>query len=317
MKLSIVIPLYNEEESVEKLYQSLKDVMENLPYEYEIIMIDDGSIDSTLQELSELASRDNKLKIISFKRNYGQTAAMSAGFEYASGDIIITMDGDLQNDPTDIPLLLEKIQEGYDVVSGWRKDRKDPFLSRKLPSKIANYIISTVTGVHLHDYGCSLKAYKKDIAKNFRLYGDMHRFLPALAKGLGAKITEVPVKHHSRVYGKSKYGIGRTVRVILDIFLVKFLNEYINKPLYVFGGVGFLFLVFGLLSGLYLTYDKFINHQEIGQRPLLFLTVLLIISAFQFISTGIIAEVIIRTYYESQDKKPYRIKKFINLQDED
>lgn len=316
MKISIVIPIYNEEESVEELYKRIKETTNQLNYEFEVIMVDDGSKDNTLKKLKEIASKDRIVKVISFKRNYGQTAAMSAGFQHANGDVIITMDADLQNDPHDIPLLLEKMQEGYDVVSGWRKDRKDPFLSRRLPSKIANYIISYVTGVHLHDYGCSLKAYKKDIAKNFRLYGDMHRFLPALAKGLGANITEVPVKHHPRKYGKSKYGIGRTIRVVLDIFLVKFLNEYINKPLYVFGGIGFLFLIFGFLSGIYLTVDKFVNHQEIGQRPLLFLTVLLIISGFQFISTGIIAEVIIRTYFESQNTRPYIIKELINVEND-
>jgi len=314
MKISIVIPIYNEEESVGTLYEKIIDTMNKLPYDYEIIAVDDGSTDNTFNKLKEIASKDKRLKVISFKRNYGQTAAMFAGFQHASGDVVITMDADLQNDPADIPILIEKINEGYDVVSGWRKDRKDPFFSRTLPSKIANYIISNATGVYLHDYGCSLKAYKKDIAKNFRLYGDMHRFLPALAKGLGAKITEVPVSHHPRLYGKSKYGIGRTIRVILDIFLVKFLNEYINKPLYAFGGIGFILFSLGFLSGLYLTYDKLINHQEIGQRPLLFLTVLLIISGLQFISTGIIAEVIIRTYYESQDIKPYRIKDVINIE---
>jgi glycosyltransferase involved in cell wall biosynthesis len=314
MKISIVIPIYNEEESVGTLYEKILNTMNKLPYDYEIIAVDDGSTDNTFNKLKEIASKDKRLKVISFKRNYGQTAAMFAGFQHASGDVVITMDADLQNDPADIPILIEKINEGYDVVSGWRKDRKDPFFSRTLPSKIANYIISNATGVYLHDYGCSLKAYKKDIAKNFRLYGDMHRFLPALAKGLGAKITEVPVSHHPRLYGKSKYGIGRTIRVILDIFLVKFLNEYINKPLYAFGGIGFILFSLGFLSGLYLTYDKLINNQEIGQRPLLFLTVLLIISGLQFISTGIIAEVIIRTYYESQDIKPYRIKDVINIE---
>jgi Glycosyltransferases involved in cell wall biogenesis len=317
MKVSIVIPIYNEEESVGTLYEKIVNTMNKLPYDYEIIAVDDGSTDNTFNKLKEIASKDKRLKVISFKRNYGQTAAMFAGFQHASGDVVITMDADLQNDPADIPILIEKINEGYDVVSGWRKDRKDPFFSRTLPSKIANYIISNATGVYLHDYGCSLKAYKKDIAKNFRLYGDMHRFLPALAKGLGAKITEVPVSHHPRLYGKSKYGIGRTIRVILDIFLVKFLNEYINKPLYAFGGIGFILFSLGFLSGLYLTYDKLINNQEIGQRPLLFLTVLLIISGLQFISTGIIAEVIIRTYYESQDIKPYRIKDAINIENID
>ncbi len=311
--ISVVIPIYNEEESVDKLYKALKENLEKLGEDFEIIAVDDGSTDSTFLKLSKLAKEDKRLKVIRFKKNYGQTAAMAAGFDAAKGDIVITIDADLQNDPSDIPLLIEKIKEGYDVVSGWRKDRKDAFLTRTLPSKIANYIISEVTGVHLHDYGCSLKAYKKDIVKSFNLYGDMHRFLPAIAKGLGAKITEVPVKHHPRLYGKSKYGISRTIRVVLDIFLVKFLNDYINKPLYAFGGIGFSLLSIGFLLGLYLSFIKFIKGESIGERPLLLLTVLLIISGIQFISTGIIAEIIIRTYYESKGERPYKIKTTINL----
>lgn len=311
--ISVVIPIYNEEESVDKLYKALKENLEKLSEDFEIIAVDDGSTDSTFLKLSKLAQEDKRLKVIRFKKNYGQTAAMAAGFDTAKGDIVITIDADLQNDPSDIPLLLEKIKEGYDVVSGWRKDRKDAFLTRTLPSKIANYIISEVTGVYLHDYGCSLKAYKKDIVKSFNLYGDMHRFLPAIAKGLGAKITEVPVKHHPRLYGKSKYGISRTIRVILDIFLVKFLNDYINKPLYAFGAVGFSLFGIGFLLGLYLSFIKFIKGESIGERPLLFLTVLLIISGIQFISTGIIAEIIIRTYYESKGERPYKIETTINI----
>ena len=314
--ISVVIPAYNEEENIPILYEKLKKVLENLGEDYEIIFVDDGSTDRTYEILKEIAQKNKKVKVIRFRRNFGQTAAMYAGFEHAKGDVIITMDADLQNDPEDIPKLLEKMKEGYDIVSGWRKDRKDPFLSRKLPSMIANWIISKVTGVHLHDYGCTLKAYKADIAKNYRLYGDMHRFLPALAKRFGAKITEIPVKHHPRLYGKSKYGIGRTIRVILDIFLVKFLNEYITRPLYVFGGIGLTLFGVGFLIELYLTVLKIFFGQDIGHRPLLILGVLLILSGIQLISTGIIAELIVRTYYESKGEKPYIIQEKINVEEE-
>ncbi|HIQ48617.1 MAG TPA: glycosyltransferase [Aquifex aeolicus] len=311
--ISVVIPAYNEEENIPILYDKLKKVLGSLGEDYEIIFIDDGSTDRTPEILKDLAQKDKKIKVIRFRRNYGQTAAIYAGFEHANGEVIITMDADLQNDPEDIPKLLDKMREGYDIVSGWRKNRKDPFLSRKLPSKIANWIISKVTGVELHDYGCTLKAYRADIAKRYRLYGDMHRFLPALAKRFGAKITEMPVKHHPRLYGKSKYGIDRTIRVILDIFLVKFLNEYITRPLYVFGGIGFILFFSGTLFGLYLTILKLFFGQDIGQRPLLILSVLLILSGIQLISTGIIAELIIRTYYESKNEKPYIIEETINF----
>ena len=313
--ISIVIPAYNEEENIPVLYERLKKVLDSLGKDYEIIFVDDGSEDRTPEVLKEIAEKDKKVKVIRFRRNYGQTAAMYAGFEHAKGDVIITMDADLQNDPEDIPKLLEKMEEGYDIVSGWRKDRKDPFLSRKLPSKIANWIISKVTGVELHDYGCTLKAYRAEIAKRYRLYGDMHRFLPALAKRFGARITEIPVRHHPRLYGRSKYGIGRTVRVILDIFLVKFLNEYITKPLYVFGGAGFFLFLAGFLIELYLTFLKLFTGADIGDRPLLILGVLLILAGIQLISTGVIAELIIRTYYESRGEKPYVIDEKINVED--
>ncbi len=313
--ISVVVPAYNEEENIPILYEKLVRVLDSLGEEYEIVFVDDGSYDRTPEILRELAEKDRRVKVVRFRRNYGQTAAMYAGFEHARGDVIITMDADLQNDPEDIPRLLEKLEEGYDIVSGWRKDRKDPFLSRKLPSKIANWIISKVTGVELHDYGCTLKAYRSEIAKRYRLYGDMHRFLPALAKRFGARITEIPVKHHPRLYGKSKYGIGRTIRVILDIFLVKFLNEYITKPLYVFGGFGFFLLVIGTLIELYLSFLKFFMGEDIGGRPLLILGVLLILAGIQLLSTGIIAELIIRTYYESRGEKPYVIEEKININD--
>ncbi len=313
MMISIVIPAYNEEESIPLLYERLVKVLSSLGKDYEIIFVDDGSEDQTPKILKEIAQEDSRVKVVRFRRNYGQTAAIYAGFEHARGDVIITMDADLQNDPEDIPRLLKKLEEGYDIVSGWRKDRKDPFLSRKLPSKIANWIISKVTGVELHDYGCTLKAYRSDIAKKYRLYGDMHRFLPALAKRFGAKITEIPVRHHPRLYGRSKYGIGRTIRVILDIFLVKFLNEYITKPLYVFGGLGFVLLTLGVLIEIYLTFLKLFLGEDIGNRPLLILGVLLIVAGLQLLSTGIVAELIIRTYYESRGEKPYVIEEKINL----
>jgi glycosyltransferase involved in cell wall biosynthesis len=313
--VSVVIPVYNEEENIPLLYKELKEVLEKLPYDYEIIFVDDGSTDRTYEILKRLAQEDKRVKVIRFRRNYGQTAAMYAGFQYAQGDVIITMDGDLQNDPRDIPKLLEKIKEGYDIVSGWRKNRKDPFLSRILPSKIANWIISKVTGVHLHDYGCTLKAYRKEVAKNFRLYGDMHRFLPAVAKSFGAKITEIVVNHRPRLHGKSKYGIGRTIRVILDILLVKFLNDYLNRPMYVFGATGLFLLGLGFLILLYLAVEKIFFGQSIGNRPLLILGVLLFLSGLQLLSTGIIAEVVIRTYYESKRDVPYRVEEVLNFKE--
>ncbi len=312
-KLSVVIPVYNEEENIERLYEELKEVLDRLRLDYEIIFVNDGSTDRSPEILDRLAEKDPKVRVIHFRKNYGQTAAMYAGFQYAEGDVIITMDGDLQNDPKDIPKLLEKIEEGYDIVSGWRKNRKDPFLSRILPSKIANWIISKVTGVHLHDYGCTLKAYRKEVAKNFRLYGDMHRFLPAVAKSFGAKITEVVVNHRPRLYGKSKYGIGRTIRVILDIFLVKFLNDYLNKPLYVFGSVGLVLMAVGFLIMLYLSVEKIFFGASIGGRPLLILGVLLFLSGLQLLSTGIVAEVVIRTYYESKSDVPFKVDRLVNF----
>jgi len=312
--LSVVIPAYNEEENVPILYEKLKKVLDGLGEDYEIIFVDDGSTDGTYQRLKQLAEKDSRLKVIRFKRNYGQTAAMSAGFEHAKGDVIITLDADLQNDPEDIPLLLEKLEEGYHVVSGWRKDRKDPFLSRRLPSMIANWLISKITGVHLHDYGCTLKAYRAEVVKDLELFGDMHRFLPALTKRRGAKITEVVVRHHPRMFGRSKYGIGRTVRVLLDIMLVKFLNEYINKPLYMFGSVGFLLLGLGLFSLFYLIFLKLFLEEPIGRRPLLILSVLLILAGIQLISTGLLAELLVRIYYRTKDTKPYVIQEKINLE---
>ena len=312
VEISIVIPIYNEEENLPILYERLKSVLEKFEKNYEIIFVNDGSTDRSWEIIKDLAEKDNHIVGVNFRKNFGQTAAMSAGFEVAKGDIIITMDGDLQNDPEDIPKLLQILNEGgYDIVSGWRKDRKDSFLTRTLPSRIANWLISNITGVHLHDYGCSLKAYRSEVAKRLDHYGEMHRFLPALAKSIGAKITEVPVKHHPRMYGKSKYGISRTFKVILDLFLVKFLLDYRTKPLRVFGGIGLLLFFIGSLSLFYLVFIKIFLGEDIGQRPLLIFGTLLVLSGIQLISTGIVAELITRTYYESQEKRPYIIKEIV------
>ncbi len=313
--LSIVIPIYNEEENLPILYEKLKEVLDKLGKRYEIIFVNDGSTDRSWEIIKQLAEKDPHVVGVNFRRNYGQTAAMSAGFDMARGEVIITMDGDLQNDPTDIPRLLEEMDKGYDIVSGWRKDRKDAFISRTLPSRIANWLISKVTGVHLHDYGCSLKAYKADVAKNLDYYGEMHRFLPALAKPVGAKVTELPVKHHPRMYGKSKYGISRTFKVILDLFLVKFLLDYRTKPLRVFGGTGLILFTIGSLILLYLVFVKLFMGEDIGNRPLLIFGTLLVLSGIQLISTGIVAELITRTYYESQNKRPYLIKEVVSSED--
>jgi len=312
MDISVVIPIYNEEENLPILYEKLKNVLDRLNKEYEIIFVNDGSTDNSWNIIKQLVEKDKRVIGVNFRRNFGQTAAMSAGFETAKGDIIITMDGDLQNDPEDIPKLLEKIDEGYDIVSGWRKNRKDAFLSRTLPSRIANALISKVTGVHLHDYGCSLKAYKSEIAKNLDFYGEMHRFLPALSKAIGAKITEIPVNHHPRIYGKSKYGISRTFKVILDLLLVKFLLDYRTKPLRIFGGIGFMLSLIGFFILSYLVCIKLCFGHSIGNRPLLIFGVLFFLTGIQLISTGIVAELITRTYYESQGKRPYIIKEIIN-----
>lgn len=255
-KLSIVIPVFNEEENVKKLYSELKEVLDKIDYTSEIIFVDDGSTDSTRNLLEEISKNDNRIKLLFFSRNYGQTPAISAGIEHSSGDIVITIDADLQNDPADIPVLLKKIEEGYDVVSGWRKNRKDPFFTRKLPSYIANTIISKLTGVKLHDYGCTLKAYKSDIIKKFAIYGEMHRFLPAYCSWQGGKITEVVVNHRPRLYGKSKYGINRTLKVILDLIVVKFLLSYLTKPIYVFGGIGILMFILGTAINIFVFIRK-------------------------------------------------------------
>src|SRR3989337_992234 len=308
--VSIVIPVYNEEESVPLLYKSIKKVMDATGLNYEIIFVDDGSKDNTFSILSDIQKSDPNVVVISFRRNFGQTAAMAAGFDHASGDIIVTMDADLQNDPKDIPRLLEKAKE-YDVVSGWRKNRKDPFFSRRLPSMIANYLISKVTGVYLHDYGCTLKAYRKEVVKNIRLYGEMHRFIPAIANWIGATFTEEVVGHHHRRFGKSKYGISRTLRVLLDLLTVKFLQSFSTRPIHAFGTPGLVLGGIGFLISLYLTYAKLALGYQIGGRPLLLLAVLLIILGAQLVVMGLLGEMLARVYHESQSKAIYTIRKIL------
>ena len=308
MDISLVIPVYNEEENLKLLYQKLKETLEPLGKEHEIIFVDDGSQDNSPKILDQLARKDPHVKVIHFRRNFGQTAALAAGFDLAQGEIVVTLDADLQNDPADIPKLLEKMEEGYDVVSGWRKDRKDPYLSRILPSAMANWLISKVTGVKLHDYGCTLKAYRQEVVKELNLYGELHRFLPALASWMGVRIAEIPVTHHPRRFGKSKYGISRTFRVILDLILVQFLLRYSTRPIRIFGGAGLISFVLGLLLGCYLSIIKILFRHPIGNRPLLILSVLLIILGIQLLSLGILGEFLTRIYYEGQNKKPYVIK---------
>jgi glycosyltransferase involved in cell wall biosynthesis len=308
--VSVVIPLYNEEANVEILHNRLKEVLDGNDKDYEIIYVDDGSTDGTLALLEEIQRKDQSVMILSLRRNFGQTAAFAAGFDFTRGDIIVTMDGDLQNDPKDIPRLLDTISE-CDLVSGWRKKRKDPFFTIRLPSAIANWLISRVTGVRLHDYGCSLKAYRRDVIKNLRLYGEMHRFIPAIASWYGVRIKEIETTHHPRFRGTSKYGISRTMKVLLDLITVKFLQSFSTKPIQFFGPVGLLFSVAGLGISCYLTIEKFTRGIDIGGRPLLLLGALLIIVGVQFVGMGLIGEMIVRVYHESQKKPIYALKKIL------
>jgi len=309
--LSILVPVYNEEGNLPMLYEKLMAALRKTGRAYEMIFIDDGSSDGTLEILLDFREKNPNVKIVSFSRNFGQTAALSAGIDFSKGDIIIPMDGDLQIDPEDILPLLEKIGEGYDVVSGWRKSRKDPFLTRRLPSIFANKIISWIGGVHLHDYGCTLKAYRKDILKNIRLYGEMHRFIPIYAQWIGARVSEIPVRHFPRGSGSSKYGMSRVFKVILDLMVVKFLLSYSQKPIYVFGGLGLLMVLAGFLSGGYAIYLKLFKEVSFILTPLPLLCVLLLVLGFLSILMGFLAEILTRTYYESQGKPTYQIRETI------
>lgn len=305
---SIVIPLLDEEANVELLYHHIRSVIDTLEKTCEIIFVDDGSKDRTYALLKELQAGDPRVWVIRLRRNFGQTAAFSAGFDLARGEVIITMDGDLQNDAADIPRLLEKIEDGYDVVSGWRVKRQDVFLTRKLPSRIANALISKVTGVSLHDYGCSLKAYRYEVVKNIRIYGEMHRFIPALASWLGIQVTEVPVNHFPRQFGRSKYGLSRTIKVILDLLTVKFLLDYATRPIQIFGLLGLFCLAIGTGIGLYLTALRLLLDQALSDRPILLLSVLMIMLGVQFVIMGLLGELVVRTYHEAQGKPIYMVR---------
>ena len=305
MDLSVVIPVYNEEENVEPLIIEIEAALAALGKKYEIIVVDDGSKDATFVKLRSIHKRVAKLQVVRLKRNFGQTAAIAAGLAHARGVVVILMDGDAQNDPADIPALLRKLDEGNDLVAGWRYNRQDPFLNRRLPSMIANRLISSTTHVKLHDYGCTLKAMRQDVAKNLRLYGEMHRFIPAIAYERGARIAELKVNHRPRLRGTSKYGITRTLRVALDLLTVKFLSSYSTRPSHVFGPIGLGSGFLGFVIGLYLTAQKILYGQDIGGRPLLLLAVLLIFIGFQFVTMGLLGEMLARTYHESQDRPVY------------
>lgn len=311
-ELSVVIPLYNEAESIETLYAELTAALAALGRSYEVVVVDDGSQDESFTRLRAVHERDPRWRVIRFRRNFGQTAAFAAGFAAARGAIVITSDADLQNDPADIAKLLAKMAEGYDIVSGWRVKRKEPFLSRRLPSLLANRMISGATGVSLHDYGCSLKAYRSEVIKNVRLYGELHRFIPAVASWMGVRVAEVPVNDRARRFGASKYGLNRTFKVFLDLITVSFMLGYATRPLHVFGGLGLAAGAVGFLIGLYLTFVKLALGQDIGSRPLLLLAVLLVILGVQMVSMGLVAEMVMRTYHETQDKPIYAIREELN-----
>jgi glycosyltransferase involved in cell wall biosynthesis len=313
MNLSVVIPVYNEVESLSLLHQALQNAFNCLPELcWEVVYVDDGSSDGSPQALEDLAAADPQhVCVVELRRNFGQTAAIAAGIDHAQGEIIVLLDADLQNDPADIPMMLEKIDQGYDVVSGWRVNRQDTFITRTLPSRAANWLISTVTGVHLHDYGCTLKAYRREVLTGFRLYGEMHRFIPAYAHSVGANMVEVPVTHHPRKFGRTKYNLTRTLKVVLDLFTVKFLMSFANKPIYLFGGTGMILITISALVMLFLLVRKFTLHVDILPSPLLQMSTMFMILGFQSILMGLIAELLARTYHESQAKPTYTIRKVI------
>jgi len=315
MNLSLIIPVYNEQDNLPLLFDAIYNTMTALNRSWEAILVDDGSHDNSLSVLIEYAKKDSHhIRVISFRRNFGQTAAIAAGLDYAQGEIIVLLDGDMQNDPADIPMMLTKLDEGYDLVSGWRKSRKDNALTRNFPSMIANWIISSVTGVHLHDYGCTLKAYRRDVLEGFRLYGEMHRFIPVYADSVGAKITEMPVHHHPRKHGKTKYGLERTAKVILDLFTVKFLVSYASKPIYLFGGAGGFLMIVSAVIMFYLFVRRLFFLVGIANSPLLQMSAMFFILGFQSILLCLIAELLVRTYHESQRKPTYTIRTIINLE---
>ncbi|HUW94318.1 MAG TPA: glycosyltransferase family 2 protein [Anaerolineae bacterium] len=310
-ELSVVIPVYNEETNIEPLYRGLKEVLEGLGLSYEIVVVDDGSTDGSFEVLRELHRGDQALKVIRLRRNFGQAAAFAAGFDRAVGETVVSMDADLQFDPADIRTLLDKIAEGYDIVSGWRVDRQEALLTRRLPSMAANWLISRITGVRLHDYGCSLKAYRLEVIRNVRLYGELHRFIPALASSIGVRLAEVPVSHYPRRHGKSKYDLSRTLTVILDLLTVKFLLSYATRPMQVFGLLGIFSFAVGTVIAAYLAFIRLFLGSPIANRPLLLLSILLIFVGVQLVTMGLLGELTIRTYHEAQGKKIYVIREML------
>jgi len=313
-QLSVIVPLYNEADNILLLYEKVTGIAPSLGCDLEMILVNDGSTDDSRAILDTLASRDGRVKVIHFRRNFGQTTAIMAGIDYSSGDVLIPMDGDLQNDPQDIPKLLAKLQEGYQVCSGWREDRKDHALKRNLPSRIANRLISAISGVRLHDYGCSLKAYRREVIKGVKLYGEMHRFIPIYAAWQGARVTEIPVAHHPRIHGKSKYGLERTFKVILDLIVVKFLAQYAQKPIYVFGTFGLFSLFVAFVAAIAALYYKIFGEKSFIETPLPLIFVMAGITGIMCILMGLLAEIIMRTYYESQGKPVYLIDECRNLE---
>ena len=310
--VSLVIPVLNEEGNLGALYQEITDVLDASGKSFEILFIDDGSTDASYALMSSLHHRDPRVRVVRFRKNFGQTAAMAAGFHYARAPVIVTLDADLQNEPSDIPAMVDRLDSGFDIVCGWRKDRKDPFLSRRLPSQIANWLISRTTGVRLHDYGCTLKAFRSDVVKNLRLYGEMHRFIPAVASSIGVVIDEVVVGHRPRRVGESKYGISRTFRVVLDLMTVKFLLSYSSRPLQIFGSAGLLMGAAGFGLGCYLTWVKFALAEPIGGRPLLLLASLLMLGGLQLISLGLIGELVVRLFQDRGTARPYAIREILD-----
>ena len=317
MSISVVIPIFNERENIRRQYDALTEVLSHLGKSYEILFVDDGSRDGSGKELKRLAQTDSKVRVIELRHNFGQTAAMSAGIHAASGDVVVTMDGDLQNDPADIPMMLEKIDEGYDLVHGWRKNRQDPFLNRRLPSMIANWIISKVTGFPVHDIGCTSKVIRREVAQELSLYGEMHRFIPILANWRGARCIEVVVNHHARKFGTSKYGLSRTIRVILDLITVNYLIRYLVSPMKLFGAVGLMCGLVGGVAGFAAVWMKLLNQIDMTGNPLLMLSVFSIMLGVQFFGMGMLGELGARIYYQERKVQPYATRRLLNFDESD
>ncbi|MBB54784.1 MAG: glycosyltransferase [Magnetovibrio sp.] len=317
LQLSVILPIKDEEENIGPLFDKLFPVLDGLGLSYEVVAVDDGSTDSTAIQLNKEISKRDNLRIVEFRRNYGQTAAMMAGIDFSNGEFLVSLDADLQNDPADIPLLLEKLVEGYDVVSGWRADRKDAKIHRNFVSRVANKLISTLSGVHLNDYGCTLKAYRSEVIRDINLYGEMHRFIPIYASWQGARVTEIPVRHHPRCHGKSKYGLERIAKVLLDLLVVMFLDRFFTKPIYVFGGFSILAILGTIVSGSYMFYLKYFESVSLISTPLPLLTVFTFMVAILSLLLGLIAEILVRVYFESQNRRAFSLRKVVNFDEKD